>query len=368
MFGDADHATDYFKAEFLMGAEHSTALQAIHGAVHVAHIGAKYTWFGGGYLSNMFYKMIANKPTYRFQNGGDMSFGAGTNIWKTAQGDKDGNPVAQTGWRASCMYGWDTPEGGPCFLRPTGARSWDAPNPDMITYDKCVLNVTSDGTCVIDTDARCDNAWCDENMVEHGVEYDGALSTVNGSWYEGVSDASVRHTTGWDNQFAFPWEIGAYWNLTSQDYSETSAQRPVGCPGLDDDFGTINPVETNFSPKWPYKNIGNSNIFNSFAMQCGLNTYSPEGTPMHEIVDKFASDNEYWAEKFLEAWIIMTTNGYSDLTDGPQTAWMGHYSLTKQGLNLGDFDSYIAENSPVTFTDPMVRKRILLFFNKLSVV
>merc|ERR1719320_1165968 len=57
MFGDANHATDFFKNEFGMGAVHSTALQAIHGAVHVAHIGVKYTWFGGGYLSNMFYKM-----------------------------------------------------------------------------------------------------------------------------------------------------------------------------------------------------------------------------------------------------------------------------------------------------------------------
>jgi len=359
MFGDANHATDFFKNEFGMGAIHSTALQAIHGAVHVAHIGVKYTWFGGGYLSNMFYKMIANKPTYRFQNGGDLSFGAGQNIWRTAQGDTDGNPVAQTGWRASCMYGWDTPEGGPCFLRPTGARSWDAPNPDKIIFDKCVLNVTADGTCIMNEDAvttsgKCVNAWCDENQIEHGVEPYGAYSVVNGSWYEGVEDADTRHVTGWNNQFAFPWEIGAYWNLTSQEYSETSAQRAVGCPGLDDDFGTINPVETNFFPKWPYKNRGQSNIFNSFAMQCSLNTYSPEGTPMHEIVDNLASDNEYWAEKFLEAWDMMTTNGNDGLVDGPQSAWFGHYSLTKQGIELGDFESYIDDNKPLKFTDPAV--------------
>ena len=130
MFGDANHATDFFKNEFMMGAEHSVAIQAVHGATHTAHIGVKYTWFGSGYISNMFYKMIANKPTYRFQRGGDLrwgprsfnvspnpdlhknifnfhdnifSFGAGLNIWRTAQGDKEGQPVAQTGWRASCM-------------------------------------------------------------------------------------------------------------------------------------------------------------------------------------------------------------------------------------------------------------------------
>ena len=62
MFGDANHATDFFKREFMMGAEHSVAIQAVHGATHTAHIGVKYTWFGSGYISNMFYKMIATSP------------------------------------------------------------------------------------------------------------------------------------------------------------------------------------------------------------------------------------------------------------------------------------------------------------------
>ena len=77
MFGDANHATDFFRNEFMMGAEHSVAIQAVHGATHTAHIGVKYTWFGSGYISNMFYKMIANKPTFRFQRGGDLR-------WETA--------------------------------------------------------------------------------------------------------------------------------------------------------------------------------------------------------------------------------------------------------------------------------------------
>ena len=98
MFGDSKHVIDFGETEFGMDAEHWTALQAIHGATHIAKIGLKYTWFGPGYISNMYFKMIANKPTYRFRNGGDLSFGKGINIWPTAQGDNDGNPVAQTGW------------------------------------------------------------------------------------------------------------------------------------------------------------------------------------------------------------------------------------------------------------------------------
>ena len=36
-------------------------------------------------------------------------------------------------------------------------------------------------------------------------------------------------------RFGFPWEIGMYWNLTVGGLN----QRAVGCPGLDEPFGTI---------------------------------------------------------------------------------------------------------------------------------
>ena len=68
------HATDFFLDQFGMSAEHSQALQAVHGAVHGSDVGVKYTWFGSGYISNMYYKWIANHPTYSFDRGGDLSF------------------------------------------------------------------------------------------------------------------------------------------------------------------------------------------------------------------------------------------------------------------------------------------------------
>ena len=34
LLGDANHATDFFLSQFGMSAEHSQALQAVHGAVH----------------------------------------------------------------------------------------------------------------------------------------------------------------------------------------------------------------------------------------------------------------------------------------------------------------------------------------------
>jgi hypothetical protein len=95
-------------------------------------------------------------------------------------------------------------------------------------------------------------------------------------------------------------------------------------------------------------------------MSCNLNNYAPDGKPMHKVVDALASDNELFAEKFLEGWQMMTSNGYKagDLVDGPHNGWLGHYSLTKQGMHKheDDFDTYIKDNAPVTFTDRKVGK------------
>ena len=82
----------------------------------------------------MYFKMIANKPTYRMiGKGGDLSFFSPDlsdqcePIVDAAVGTPEGEPAAMTGWRASCMYLWNTTEGGPCVLRPIPATAWDAP-------------------------------------------------------------------------------------------------------------------------------------------------------------------------------------------------------------------------------------------------
>ena len=105
LFGDANSIVDYGRKLMNVDAEHWIALQAIHGAVHAAQIGLKYTWFGPGYISNMYFKMIANHPTYRFDKGGDLAFTSCTStggevvpIVNVAVGGNDGEPVEMTGW------------------------------------------------------------------------------------------------------------------------------------------------------------------------------------------------------------------------------------------------------------------------------
>ena len=125
-------------------------------------------------------------------------------------------------------------------------------------------------------------------------------------------------------------------------------------------------------PKWPLRN-NNNPIYGSSALitkpentKCKPNPYDRDGKikPLHEIVDELASDNEVFAENFLEGWQQMTSNGNEDLRDGPENGWFGYYSLAQLNKewkwnwlikNYGSFENYIANKKPVTFTDPTVR-------------
>ena len=74
--------------------------------VDVRTQGTKYSWFGAAYLSNKYYKLIANKPTYLFDNGGDVVFlhrslldQLGGAFYDYSIGNRAGEPIAYTGWR-----------------------------------------------------------------------------------------------------------------------------------------------------------------------------------------------------------------------------------------------------------------------------
>ena len=119
----------------------------------------------------------------------------------------------------------------------------------------------------------------------------------------------------------------------------------------------------------------NSPIYASHAMECGRQTYKG----LSDIVDRFASDQQLWSGKFLEAWDLMATNGYTslrqpgpgwftDLEEGPQAGWLGHYSLDKAGrLAAGvTLESLIAGagEAGLVWTDDKVddRRKLLSIF------
>jgi len=375
LFGDGKDLIDYGMSAFGMSPEHWSALQGIHGIVDfIDGPGTKYTWFGSGYISNTYFKQIANKPMYKGPStGGDLSFTdcigdfESAPLWKTfgnfSVGKPDGEPNSNNGWRVQCWHLWNTTEGGPCFMRPIKSNAWDAPNPGQEANEMCFNQrwdaSPSDGPCQINT-SRCPDAYCDENNILRGARAQGVTQTYEGPYQDASQqEQNQRKWFGVDNRFGFPWEIGMYWNLTVGGLN----QRAMGCPGLDVPFGTIDRETELGSPNWPYKKG-----FASPAMNCGLNDYKPMGCPasMHEIIDELATDNEIFAEKFLEGWQLMTNNGYfqapstrflsqSDtyLEDGPENGWLGYYSLSQQGRVMEpDFETFIEENKPVWFTDP----------------
>ena len=60
---DGRELVDYGIDVMGIDVEKWIALQAVHGIVHRAFNKMKYTWFGVGYLSNMYFKFMANHPS-----------------------------------------------------------------------------------------------------------------------------------------------------------------------------------------------------------------------------------------------------------------------------------------------------------------
>ena len=114
------------------------------------------------------------------------------------------------------MYMWDTEEGGPCFLRPTPVSAFDNPGKKQVVASGCILGVNSDGTCNLKS--FCEKkrgAYCDENNIIHGGILAGVKSEAVGPVTDDMSEDELesRWVQGFDNQFAFPWEIGMYWKF-----------------------------------------------------------------------------------------------------------------------------------------------------------
>ena len=98
---DGNELVDYGHKVMNVDVENWMALQAVHGVIHRAFNKMKYTWFGVGYISNMYFKMIANHAIYRMGKlGGDLTFKGSPckSVVYNAVGDAEGNPVNNTGW------------------------------------------------------------------------------------------------------------------------------------------------------------------------------------------------------------------------------------------------------------------------------
>jgi len=319
-FGSGDEVLAYMKENFGMTARHTTALMAVHSAANNPPLniaGMKYTWFGNGYLSSFYYKLIANRPIYhRNFHGAERQTGfkeAGKSI--PALGDVEGKPLALTNWRVHCSPIWNTTDGGPCFVRPTIPEcSEDNPESSKLLSD-CSEGFDANGNRILKNKPHCSGT----TFTEDGVQIGG-------------SSAGRKHSCQFNLQFGLPYELGLYNKMT---YDPVTL-RPKGCPGLD--------IARNEFIKRP--------TYGTPVMHCNRNDNAPEGEPVYKIVEEFADDHDAWAKDFLDGWDQMTTNGAEGLDASAQEGWLGHYSLRDTVENIGDYEAYIVANAPLVFTNP----------------
>merc|ERR1712210_120239 len=88
------------------------------------------------------------------------------------------------------------------------------------------------GECRIKKDQNgCADAYCGETKDGYRVLRDAGQikqqPKVEGPWADhqhSRKERSARHSQSWNNEFAFAWEVGMFWNLTDIDLA---TGRPV---------------------------------------------------------------------------------------------------------------------------------------------
>ena len=324
--GNADEVVADVKNHLGMSAKDLTALSAIHGMIHPfghGSIGTKYNWLGSSaYLSNMYYKMLANRPTYdvRGATGFDMKAhfdSTSHNLFPYSIGDANGKPVAMWSMRVSCSDCWNTTQswaGGPCTWRASTTSA-----PDI--HDTLAASVRTDCFGGFDDNGKrtTSKEWYKLKKCKD-VTYTPEGIQVGDPGQVWLNDKS--QTGGWSNMFMLNYEGGLYKKFDI----DPVAFRATGCGGID----LQNPNEM-WTDGWTTNEVKTSRV-----NQCPKQDLQVEdGQELSNIVEEFADDHDVWASAFLEAWPRMQSIGYKDLKDGPENSWLGYYSLKDMGAEIG---------------------------------
>ena len=336
MHGTGTEAVQFMKEEFGMPAHEFVALMAVHSGAAHSDVGIKtqYNWFAPNYLSNMYHKMLASRPTYQInssirglgddgRNMGVFGRGNATSQYFAAVAMANGEPypMGATRWRVFCSYSeWTTPDKGPCLWRPM----------QHMNQQSCFDGIDKNGKLRMKTTGICQGSFIDEKLAEHN-------RTQN---WEVWPDEELEKQ--WIGEFAMLFEYGLYKKFESSKPS----YRPVGCPGLPD--------------KWEDMPYGGAKHLNWTKVErCPLNDYAPEGKPLYQIVEDTADDHDVFGQNLLAGFERMIQNGYDsilDLQDAPTNSWFGYYTMENQD-RFSDvleekFEEFVVDNAPLTFTDP----------------
>jgi len=291
-------------------------------------------------LSNMYYKILANRPTYdmRGSEGFDMmSSNPNGNLVPFSVGDKNGSPVSMWGMRVSCSDCWNTTQewaGGPCTWRLTTSNNPDAPNREKVMKTCYKMK---DGKRARSPSKKCKNVEFSKEGIQKGDT--GAIP-------------KGKLAPGWSNMFMLNYEAGLYKKFEI----DPVAMRSTGCAGID-----LEDPKEMWIDGWNGTDV--HSVITSRVNQCPITDVEDEkGNPIYQIVEEFADDHDVWASAFLDAWGRMQNVGYeeADLTEGLQNSWFGYYHLLKMDAKIGtNFEQFIEEhvnttNKPVVFTSENV--------------
>ena len=113
---------------------------------------------------------------------------------------------------------------------------------------------------------------------------------------------------------------------------DSEAFRATGCPGID----LENPNRMWKNGSGPIKR-GSNSVVASPAGDCPIQDLTDkEGTRIADITEQYADDHDVWASDFLDAWQRMQAIKNPNLKDGPESSWLGYYSLKEMGADIGE--------------------------------
>ena len=194
-------------------------------------------------------------------------------------------------------------------MRPTKTDSKEAPIQDQSSWD-CYGGIDKNGDIKVHENLAKTAACKKASFTKEGIQ-------------KGGNPNKAIKGTAFNNMFGLPYEIGLYYKLDVK----PDTKRAYGCPGINAKYEDF-PYDTNGGEWGTFKQ--------SSVMTCDKNDYAPEGEATYKIVDEYADDHDVWASDFLDAWQRMQSNGYLNLKEAPQNSWLGYYSLSDSGIELGN--------------------------------
>jgi hypothetical protein len=307
----------FFKNNFGMNGREVVALMGAHslGRMHIDITVLPYVWTSRGthMLNNHYYSLLAKRDQYHF---------SGSNC------EKVGDP-----WNRKAKSRWVphvrqfTKNGGPVHWIH---MSYSCPNCESTNeneFNNFVDDASSGRHCCTD---KPENTYCrpDNGRTKNDRTEINARVDANGSWpwmINGDDNINAgcekfKFIVGID-ETSLSFEFGLY-----RDFQVENGA-PKGCPGLENfnlakwaegpgdqnqytwGQGHINSPLSN--PEWKWPSTGEP--------LCGKQMLAepPGSTPLSQIVEEFADDQDAWLNDFVPALEKMLSNGYTSLDDGP---------------------------------------------------